>query len=168
MTDKELLQTIKALRARIMGLERENQELKKEIERYVDGIRTIIKNTNCDDTWDFANRLLDGKENSELPYRFSVGGAKKAWVLQLKPEIAKEHYDGKVLYLAAFEYTTDNDYLTENIQEADVYLDREKAIQNMKNLEEFIYKKFGPNAICTFGYTDISENFDWVEIELKG
>ena len=34
MTDQELWETIKALRARIMGLERENRELKEQNKRY--------------------------------------------------------------------------------------------------------------------------------------
>ena len=41
MTDKELLQTIKALRARIMGLERENRELKEQNKRYKEALERI-------------------------------------------------------------------------------------------------------------------------------
>lgn len=45
--------------------------LLKKIERYEDALKTIIKLTTCDDTWDFANRTLDGKERLELPYRMN-------------------------------------------------------------------------------------------------
>ena len=58
MEAKERLETIKALSARIMGLERENRELKKEIERYV-----CYHCPVCEDWEDFRKKqrsLCDG------------------------------------------------------------------------------------------------------------
>ena len=43
MTNKELLKTIKALRARIMGLERYNRELKEQNKRYKQALEHIQK-----------------------------------------------------------------------------------------------------------------------------
>lgn len=46
------------------------QELQETVERYEDSLKTIMKLTSCDDTWDFANRTLENKEQIKLPYRF--------------------------------------------------------------------------------------------------
>lgn len=43
-----------------------------EIERLRKGITAIGNESSCDDTWDYANRLLEGKEISALGYR--IGG----------------------------------------------------------------------------------------------
>lgn len=43
-----------------------------EVERLRNGIATAIKETSCDDTWDYLNRVLDGKEPLNLSYR--IGG----------------------------------------------------------------------------------------------
>ena len=45
------------------------QELDKENKRYREGIKLAMKKTDCDNTWDFLGRLLEGKEETELPYR---------------------------------------------------------------------------------------------------
>ena len=47
MTDKELWETIKALRARIMGLERENRELKEQNKRYREAIKECVERMNA-------------------------------------------------------------------------------------------------------------------------
>ena len=49
----------------------EIEYLIQEVERYEKSLKTIITLTNCDDTWDFANRTLEGKEKTNLPYRFN-------------------------------------------------------------------------------------------------
>ncbi len=43
-----------------------------EIERLKKGILTAIETTHDDDTWDFLNRLLEGKENDAPDYRIKV------------------------------------------------------------------------------------------------
>jgi len=45
-------------------------KLLAEIDRLRNGIAIAINETSCDDTWDYLNRLLDGKELLDLPYRF--------------------------------------------------------------------------------------------------
>ena len=47
-------------------------KLLAEIERLRTGIERAINETSCDDTWDYLNRLLEGKETTDLPYR--IGG----------------------------------------------------------------------------------------------
>lgn len=46
-------------------------EQAEKTERYEQSLKTIRSMTSCDDTWDFANRTLEGKEKLELPYRFN-------------------------------------------------------------------------------------------------
>lgn len=40
--------------------------------RYEKALKVIAEHTTCDDTWDFTNRLLEGKEMTGLPYRFNL------------------------------------------------------------------------------------------------
>lgn len=47
-------------------------KLLAEIERLQKGITAAARETSCDDTWDFLNRLLDGREVVNLAYR--IGG----------------------------------------------------------------------------------------------
>lgn len=48
MRDPELGETIKALRARIMGLERENRELKKQNKHYREALTFYAEESNYD------------------------------------------------------------------------------------------------------------------------
>lgn len=89
---------------------------------------------------------------------------KEAWVLQLKPEVAEEDYEGKTLFLTDDEGF---DFLTEDLQKADLFYDKEEAIKDLKFYEESIFDLFGPDAICNFGYTNISKNFDWVPVDVE-
>lgn len=86
-----------------------------------------------------------------------------AWVLQLKPEVAKNQYEGKTLFL------TDKgiDFLTEDLQKADLIFDKDAEIENQKAHEKYIFGIFGTDAICDFGYTNISKNFDWVSVDVE-
>jgi hypothetical protein len=47
------------------------QKLQEENQRLNSALKTIVDLTSCDDTWDFANRTLEGKEKINLPYRFN-------------------------------------------------------------------------------------------------
>lgn len=47
---------------------------KEKSELYKKALKTIIKETNCDDTWDFANRVLQNKGNNDLSYRINNKG----------------------------------------------------------------------------------------------
>jgi hypothetical protein len=40
--------------------------------KYEKALKRIIKQTSCDDTWDFANRVLEGKPNNDLFYRINI------------------------------------------------------------------------------------------------
>jgi len=89
---------------------------------------------------------------------------KEAWVLQLKPVIAEEYYQGMTLFLTDDE---DFDFLTEDLQKAQLILDKEKEIEFLKYHEKSIFDMFGPNAVCNFGYTNITKNFDWVPVDVE-
>ena len=43
--------------------------LLEQNKRYREGIKLAMKKTDCDNTWDFLGRLLEGKEETDLPYR---------------------------------------------------------------------------------------------------
>src|SRR5699024_12011301 len=45
------------------------EDLYEENKRYREGIKLAMKKTDCDNTWDFLGRLLEGREKTELPYR---------------------------------------------------------------------------------------------------
>lgn len=40
--------------------------------KYEKALKRIIEQTSCDDTWDFANRVLEGKPNNDLFYRINI------------------------------------------------------------------------------------------------
>ncbi|MEK4148949.1 hypothetical protein NST02_17960 [Robertmurraya sp. FSL W8-0741] len=89
---------------------------------------------------------------------------REAWVLQLKPEVAIEQYEGKTLFL-----TDDDeiDFLTENLQKAELIFDKEGEIERQKAHEKIITDRYGLDSVCNFGYTNISKNFEWVPVEVE-
>lgn len=46
-------------------------EQAEKTKEYEESLKTIIKLTPCDDTRDFARRTLQGKQKTNLPYRFN-------------------------------------------------------------------------------------------------
>lgn len=88
---------------------------------------------------------------------------KEAWVLQLKPEVANKEYEGKAMYLSHREPV---DHLTDDLQRATRYKDKQTQIDWFKKHEKFMEEKYGENPICNFGWTNISKNFDFVEVEI--
>lgn len=89
---------------------------------------------------------------------------KDAWVLRVKSEVAEEHHGNEVLYLTDDEAS---DFVTDNIQEAQLIFDKEKEIESMKAHDKYMFERFGPNAICNFGYTNIMKNFDRVPVDVE-
>lgn len=61
-----------AFEASAIVLTEDIPKLLAEVEALRSGIKTAIAETSCDDTWDYLNRLLDGKPPLKLPYR--IGG----------------------------------------------------------------------------------------------
>jgi len=66
MTNQELWETIKALRARIMGLERENRELKEQNKRHREALKLIREQGSwglfTDKYAKIAHEALEGEE----------------------------------------------------------------------------------------------------------
>lgn len=89
---------------------------------------------------------------------------KDAWVLRLKDE-SKEDYMTGDYYLD--DEGEEFDFLTQDLNKATVFDDKERAIKNYKIYEKAMIKKFGPSAICNFGYTNIMKHFEFVEVELQ-
>jgi hypothetical protein len=90
---------------------------------------------------------------------------KDAWVLRLKKESKEEWMNPEKDY-----YLTDkeeNEFLTDELNEAQLIDDKEEQIEEMKRYEEYMEKRFGDIAICNFGYTNIMENFDFAEVTVK-
>lgn len=112
--------------------------------------------------------------NSPISYKLSVGGGdwlhsmlekvgKDAWILRLKDESKEEGMTG--------EYYLDDegeelDWLTQDLNKATVFDDKERAIYNFKLYEKAFVEKFGADAICNFGYTNIMKHFEFVEVEI--
>ena len=46
-----------------------SDEFEEQNKRYQEGIKLAMRKTDCDNTWDFLGRLLEGKEETDLPYR---------------------------------------------------------------------------------------------------
>lgn len=89
---------------------------------------------------------------------------KEAWVLRLKSESKEEDMTG--------DYYFDNDgdemdWVTRDLNEATVFMDKDAAIENFKTYEKAVFEKFGKDSICNFGWTNISKNFDFVEVEVS-
>ncbi len=85
---------------------------------------------------------------------------KQAWVLQLKEEFNDSDRP---------QYFVDNDELelVDELHKADRYKNKEVAEHWMKRWEELTFEKFGKNAICNAGYTNMMKHFEWVEIEVE-
>lgn len=77
---------------------------------------------------------------------------KDGWVLQLKNKsVGTRYFDG--------------DDTSADLYDALIIKDKEKFIEFLKKHEEFMYKEYGPDAICNAGYTNMMKNFEFVEIE---
>ncbi|MBM7633857.1 hypothetical protein [Geomicrobium sediminis] len=65
--------------------------------------------------------------------------------------------------------TRDSDFvwLTQNLNKATVFEDKEKAIEEFKYHEKMILEMFGEGAVCNFGYTNIMKHFEFVEVEIS-
>lgn len=84
---------------------------------------------------------------------------KEAWVLRLKDEFNDCEEP---------QYYADNDdlELTSDLEEANIIYDKEAAVNWMKNWENAIFNKYGKDAICNAGYTNMMKHFEFVEVEL--
>lgn len=87
---------------------------------------------------------------------------KDAWVLRLKEESKDSDMVGDYYF-----YDNDeSDWVTDDLQKATIYDDKDAAIESMKVHEKVMLDKFGKDAIMNFGYTNMMENFEWAEVEI--
>lgn len=90
-----------------------------------------------------------------------------AWVLRLKEESKEPEMVGDYYLTDDEDIDTEYDFLTNDVNEAQLVYDKEKQITVFKKHEEFMKNKFGEHAICNFGYSNIMKNFEWVEVEVE-
>lgn len=90
-----------------------------------------------------------------------------AWVLRLKDESKEEGMTGEFYFVDEEVETSNYDSLTDDLQEADVFSDKNTTIRYMKEHERYMKERYGENAICNFGYTNMMKHFEFVEVELE-
>ena len=89
---------------------------------------------------------------------------RESWVLRLKDK-SKEAYMVGEYYLD--EKAEGTGFLTQDLNSATIFGDRDREIQELKQHEKIIHEKFGPYAVCNFGYTNIMKNFEFVRVEVQ-
>ncbi|MBO0962512.1 hypothetical protein J1P26_22720 [Neobacillus sp. MM2021_6] len=90
---------------------------------------------------------------------------KDAWVLRLREESKEEDMTGD--YYFAAEESEELDWLTQDLSKALIIPNKESYIENLKIHEQLIYERYGEDAICNFGYTNIMKHFEFVEVEFE-
>ena len=89
----------------------------------------------------------------------------KAWVLRLKNDFREDWMEeGQDYYLNDKE---EDEFLTDDLQQAVIIKDKEVQIQEFKDHENYMIERFGDNAICNFGYTNIMKHFEFVHVDIK-
>lgn len=93
---------------------------------------------------------------------------KDGWVLRLKDESKEDGMEGD------FYYCDDEDseflveeYLVQDLNGASIFYDKDAAIAHLKWHEKQIFERFGKDAICNAGYTNMMNNFEWFEVEVE-
>lgn len=89
---------------------------------------------------------------------------KDAWVLRLREESKEEDMTGDY-YLG--EDGEELDWLTQDLQKASIITDKESYVENLKLHEQLIFERYGDDAVCNFGYTNIMKHFEFVEVEFE-
>ena len=88
---------------------------------------------------------------------------KEAWVLRLKEESKDPGMIGDFYHEANGE---ELDWITDDLQKATIYEDKEKEIELMKEHEQAIKSKYGEDAVINFGHTNMMKHFEFVEVEI--
>ena len=91
MTDQELWETIKALRARIMGLERENRELKEQNKRYEQTLENMQREIHKA-AYEQAKRYKQALEHIQREIHKAIYAPKKQ---KWKSDFEREFESGK-------------------------------------------------------------------------
>lgn len=84
------------------------------------------------------------------------------WVLRLKEESKWDEMSGNYYF-----NPNEDDSLTDDLQIATLFQDKDKTIQEMKRHERFMIDRYGKDAIINEGYTNMMKNFEWVEVEVE-
>ena len=86
---------------------------------------------------------------------------KEAWILRLKDESKEEGQIGE------YYFQDDTEDVTDDLQEATLYSDKEQEIEYMKKHEEFIIRRYGEDSIINYGHTNMMKHFEFVEVEIE-
>jgi hypothetical protein len=90
---------------------------------------------------------------------------KDAWVLRLREESKEEDMTGDY-YLEAND-GEGIDWLTQDLNKALIIADKESHIENLKIHEQLIHERYGEDAVCNFGYTNIGKILNLLKLRLK-
>ena len=90
---------------------------------------------------------------------------KTAWVLRLREEAKLENMTGNY-YFSLFGTEEGYNWLTRDLDEAELYEDKEAAIQEMKDYESLLLDEYGIDSPMLFGYTSTMKHFKFVEVDM--
>lgn len=88
---------------------------------------------------------------------------KDAWVLRLKDDSKEPGMTGKYYHEVNGE---ELEWITDDLQKATIYEDKEKEIELMKEHERTLISRYGDDAENNFKYTNMMKHFEFVEVEL--
>ena len=93
--------------------------------------------------------------------------SKDMWVMRLKEESKEEGMVGD-FYHDSSERGEEAEWmwLTQNLSEATLHSSKEVAIAEMKEYEKIMTDLYGPDAMCSYGYTHMMRHFEFVEVEV--
>lgn len=86
------------------------------------------------------------------------------WVLKLRESVRDEAMATSDWFYAENEPFS----LTDDVNAADWYEDKDAEIESMKVHEAQMKEMYGERAICNYGYTNTMLNFEFVEVEVCG
>lgn len=84
------------------------------------------------------------------------------WVLRLKEEFKWDEMSGDYYF-----NPNEDDSLTDDLQNASLFKNKDETIQEMKRHERFMINRYGEDAIVNEGYTNMMKNFEFVEVEVE-
>ena len=88
----------------------------------------------------------------------------EAWVLRLKYEAKETGMVGDYYFNVD---DGENDWVTDDLQKATIYPDKEREIETMKSHDKYMAARYGEDAIRNYGYINMMKNFEFVEVELS-
>lgn len=93
--------------------------------------------------------------------------SKDMWVMRLKDEHKEEGMLGDFYHDSSERgEIAEWMWLTQDVNEATLHTSKEQAVEEMKAYEKVMTDLYGPDAMCSFGYTHMMKHFEFVEVEV--